>query len=535
MKRIVRSSLLLVAMACVLVGCPGDGSDGPGPVVRVSSTAGCLTIAPGHPSGFTKAIGSTTDALVVRFDELSLYRIDLQGEAPRQLNTPPPLPEVPASCPSGIDSDSDGRGDEDWYLNQGFGKFGGCIGKVASGQVLAISENRVAVTTSNIEQILFLDAHSGELRNIQLDTPASSPSFDPADWPFWPAFGDRPYRTAFSTLTCINEPGLVDSSGLPAPPFLRCDPTVEGFSTNFTADVALSASRFFVATSNWVGQGRFLPGTVLVFDYDTSISPPRVSPHETSAVIRTTAYNATSITPYTTPSGRELLLVGLTGSILPDGSAVVTDSAIDVIDANSLTLIATIPLGAAGLGFGRLAIDPTQRIALAGSTIRRALYAIDLAALDDPMLGLGPQTLPIILDGMTPGFRDARVYSDANPFVLPKRSDGPLDTRCFSNTSVAIKNNGSFVAASDKCDGTITRLELSLPGARTDTIDPFSVLHSPELLVVAAPFDANGETRDIDRVLLRDGVPGIDFTGPDLHYIAGQESGAACAFRVDAR
>ena len=529
-----RPLFLGLFFACTLsqLACPGDGSDGPAPIVRFASTPECLTLAGKFPSGFAKLPGTNLEALAIQFSPPALIRVELENQPPTQAYDAPALPEVSPGCGSGIDSDSDGLADADRARALGFG----VCPQVQPGTLLPLDGTRVAITTSDIEQILFADPRDGALRHVDLDPPAAGPGYVPADWPFWPAPGVRPFRTAFSTLTCVEGPGLADSLGDPILSPLRCDPRVNGFFTRLTADVAEIDDRLFVATSNLIVAPRFSPGTVLVFDYDESADPPRVGPHPTNAVIFTSAFNPTSLQPYTTPGGRQLLLVGITGSILPDGSAVVTDSAIDVIDATTLTLIATIPLGPAGLGFSRIEIDPTNRIGLAGSAIGRALYAIDLTALDDPMLGLGPQTLPIVLDGMTPGFPDARVFTAANPFALPKRSDGPLDSICFSATSVAIKDDGSFAAASDSCDGTITRLVLNLPTLRTDPIDPLRVLVVDRLIRVAAPLvpSAIGETRDIGRVLIRDGTPAINFAGPDVHYLAGREEGAVCGVRVDA-
>lgn len=524
--------LVTFLLGPALLGCPGDASDGQAPLRILNSTASCLTIAAKFPSGLAKIPGNDREAVAIQFDPPALFRVNLETEPPTSAFVPPPLPEVLSTCSSGVDSDSDGIADSDRSVALGIPR----CRKPQPGTVRPLDPTRAAVTTSDIEQVLFLDPRDGSLRHIQLDAPAAGPGFDPDDWFFWPLAGVTPYRTAFSTITCVDGPGFVDSLGDPILAPLRCDPLVNGFRTNLTADVAVVGSRLFVATSNLIQAPRYAPGTVLVFDYDTSIDPPRVGPHATNAVILTSAYNATSLTPYQTPSGRDLLLVGLTGAIQGDGSAAVTPAAIDVVDTDTLTLIATIPLGLTGLGFSGLAIDPSNRLALAGSALRRQLVGIDLAALDDPTLGLGPQTLPIVLDGMTPGFPDARVFSESNPFALPKRPDGPLDTVCFSQTSVDIKDDGSFALASDRCDGTMTRLFISLPASRLTAIDPGTVLTVDRRIDVAAPLlpSSTGETRDIGRVLIRDGTPTVDFQGPDVYYLAGEEAASVCGVRIDA-
>ena len=242
--------------------------------------------------------------------------------------------------------------------------------------------------------------------------------------------------------------GLSDSLGDPIGLNQFCDDTRNGFVTRFTAGGALIDDRLFVATSNLLRSSRaqFAPGTVLIFEFDTSFDPPRARPDSATSLILTTGFNPTTVTPYTTPSGRDLALVGVSGAIaLGTGPDLIrTDSAIDVIDVATRELIATIPLGRAGLGFTGLAIDPTGRIALIGAATDRALFGIDLAALDDPSIGFGSEPLPILLDGSTPGFRDARLYDADSPFLLPKRANGPPDSQCTTQISVRARERLQF-------------------------------------------------------------------------------------------
>lgn len=530
--------LLLLTCAC---GCPaGDGTDGPTPIVRISSTPDCRVIGGGFPSGFAALPGAPDQAAVVKFGigELAVIGLDLDGEPPTPLvAAAPPLPEAAGRCRPGLFVDSDSNGIADRDDNDVLGLRNGfpCGLDPQPGSLEALASDLVAVTTSGYEQILFFDPRNGELRSVQLAPPPAGPGFDPADWRLWPAAGVRPFQTGLSTWACAYGAGLVDSSGAPVGAEPLCDPGRDGFLTSFTSDVVRSTDRLFAATSNLlpVRGSRFAPGTVLVFDFDERVTPPRIAPAATDAVRLTTGYNPTSLAVYTTPAGRELVLIGLTGALTRDGD-LVTASAVDVLDATSLDLIATIPLGFAGLGFDGFAIDATGRIAVIGAVASRALYAIDLAALDDPNLGLGPETLPIVLDGMTPGFPDARVYDAARPFVLPKRPDGPLDSVCVAQTSVAIRDDNGFVAATEYCDGTITRIELALPIARTTPLDPDTTLRVDTLLEALAPGSAVFEQRFPGDVLIRSGTPGIDYEGPDVYFTFGDPEGGVCGFRVDA-
>ncbi len=536
MNRGIRLAIALLLSG--LVGCPaGDATDGPTPVVRIASTPECRVVGGGFPSGLAALPGAAGRAAVVRFGigELAVIGLDLNGEPPTPLAAapPPPLPEVAGqSCPGlRVDSDSNGIADSD--DNFAIGLF--CGIDPQPGTLLPLAADLVAVTTSGYEQILFVDPQDGTLRYVQLDPSPAGPAFDPADWPLWPDAGTRPFQSGFSTRACVYGADLVDSEGDSVGVESDCDPGRIGFFTSYTSDVLRANGRLFVATSNLlpVRGTRFAPGTVLVFDFDEGVSPPRAAPVAAGAIRLTTGYNPTSLAAYTTPAGRELVLVGLTGALTGAGD-LLTRSSIDVIDATSLELIATIPLGFAGLGFDGFAIDATGRIAVIGAVANRALYAIDLAALDDPSLGLGPETLPIILDGMTPGFRDARVHDASRPFALPKRADGPLDSVCVPQTSVAIRDDNGFAAATEYCDGTITRIDLTLPAERTTPLDPDTTLRVDTVFEALAPGDAVFEPRFPGDVLIRPGTPGLDYDGPDVHFTFGDPEGGVCGIRIDA-
>ena len=396
----------------------------------------------------------------------------------------------------------------------------------------------VALSTSSYEQLVFLDPRSGETRPIELETPLASTSFDPADWPFWPSPGLPTIRSALSTRVCVYT-DRQDSLGESLGPNRFCDDTREGFVTRFTAGSAVVGDRLFVATSNLLrsSQARYAPGTVLVFDIDRSVDPPRLRPDATGGVILVSGFNPTSLEPYTTRGGRRLLLVGVSGAIAigTDPDRIRSESAIDVIDADSRTLIATIPLGRAGLGDSAISIDPTRRIALVGAFTSRALFGIDLAALDTLDPGPGPEPLPIRLDGTMSGFPDARLYDSATPFVLPKRADGPSPSQCATLTSVAFSQAESYAVATDFCDGTISVLGVAVPPDRDSPLDPASVLTLERVENVVSPVidTATGRLRAIDRVLIRPGRAGIDYTGPDVYFTAGLPEGAVCGVRIN--
>jgi hypothetical protein len=535
LKRLVAMSLLAV----VNWGCPGNGSDGQSPQIRFMNSPECIRFAGGFPPGFTALPGSGRVAAVVLFFPTAVLGLDLDREPPGLLanSAIPNFPGVVCDrCGGivGVDSDSDGVADICRSDEVGFT----CLSPVA-GSLAAIDADLVALSTSNYEQAVFIDPRDGTTRRVERDTAAASASFDPADWPVWPAPGVRPVRSAISTRACVytQKP---DSLGVALGPNQFCDANREGFVTRFTSGTTVVGDTLFAATSNLLrsSQARYAPGTVLAFDLDTSANPPIVRPQADRAILFTSGFNPTSLAPYTTPSGRQLVLVGVSGAVAigtgPD--LVRTDSAIDVIDGDSRRVKATHPHGPAGLGATGIAIDPAKRVALIGAFTSRELFGVDLAALDDPRLGLGPETLPIVLDGTTPGFRDARIFDATDPFVLPKRPDGPADSRCSTITSVAISQVESYAVATDFCDGTISVLDIDVPPSRSTPIDSTTLLSVMRVEDVASPIvdTATGFTRAIDRVLIRRGRPGIDFTGPDVYFTAGLPEGAVCGVRINA-
>jgi hypothetical protein len=333
-------------------------------------------------------------------------------------------------------------------------------------------------------------------------------------------------------------PDPFDSLGDPISAETRCDPAVPSYFTNLTDGTAMAAGRLFAATSNLRSSSRaaFYPGTVLVYAWDEVDGAPRVRPHVDKPMLFTTGFNPTALTRYVTPSGRELVLATVSGAIGvgTGGSNPRTEAAVDVIDAQALRVAASIPLGVAGPSFEPLAIDPGGRVALLGASSQRQLYAVDLAPLDDPRLYEGSGD-PVLLDGLTAGFPDARIFYADRPLVLPDRSDGPADAQCEGLTHTAINAAGIEAFATDHCDGTLTRIRLALAGSPPVPVPPdrFQVFRQDDLV---APLTAAsvGLPRAPGPLRVRVGVPGLDYTGPDVFLTLGEPDGQLCGVRVNA-
>lgn len=530
--------LLLCGVIVLALGCEGDGSDGASPrIVRRSGE--CLPVDGSFPSAFVTLPGAANEAVVTQVSAGNVLGIDLDRDPPTLLASGaiPSLPRVPScsACGGNPSADSDGDGVADRCASQERGFR--CQSPIA-GSLSVVANDFVFLATSAYEQLIAFVPQTSELREIEIEMPPASPSFDPGDWPFWPDPGTRASRTGFSTRACVYT-DAPDSLGDPVGISPFCASDRQGFATAFSAGSTVAADRLFVATSNLrsSAEARYYPGTLLVFEFDRSFDPPRIRPDPERAVLFTSGFNPTATQTYSTPTGRELVLVAVSGatSLSQGADRVRTNSSVDVFDATSRLLIATIPLGRAGLGDASIEIDPTSRIALLGAFTSREIFGIDLAPLDDPTLGTPGAPLPVLLDGSVPGYPDARLFTAEAPFRLPKRTNGPPDSVCVTSTSVAISQSEGNAVASDFCDGTLSVLDIALPPSRLTALDPDTTLSLLRTENVTAPLvpSATGQNRAINRVLFRDGRPGIDFTGPDVYFTVGLSEGAVCSHRVN--
>jgi hypothetical protein len=503
----------------------GSGDGGSPPRIEVSNAdARCLTLSSAFPAGFD--LLPSGNGVVAQDTPPSVLGLDLRGSAPTLLARDP-IPAIPA--------DSDGDGQDDASASRAH--FGRALTPLL-GSVEALTNELVLASASNYEEVLSVDPGSGALRALRVETPAGERA---SDVPLLPAPGTSALRSAISTRRCVYPPSDLDSRGDPIGLEARCPGTSPSYFTRLTAGSEVISGRLFVATSNLRSSGlaSFFPGTVLVFELDTQSDPPRVRPDPRTALLFTTGFNPTQVTAHTNALGRALALVTVTGAIGSGSGAsnLRGESAVDVIDVESLRVVATIPLGVAGPSFDDLAIDPSGRIALLGSTSQRVLFAIDLRALDDPALFAGLTSAspapPIRLDGTQPGFPDARIFDASTPLVLPDRGDGPPSATCDGFTHVAIGGLGDRAYASDFCDGSIATLELDLVGA------PFPLPRERIRVLASEAVFAPNTPASLTRlrapgiVRARVGRAGIDYPGPGVFALAGQPEGTVCGIALD--
>ena len=454
-------------------GCEGTGGDQPGRIVQQASDPRCAPLAGFFPSGLDLMPNEPSKGVVMQFIPKALLAFDLQ-------TSPPTLLNQTASPPFPSDSDGDGLSDieafrdaglcppppSDWPIHL---EFPPCTADPKPGHVESVRDDLALVTTSNYEQVLFMRPQDGRLIELPIQNPEDTENHRTADWPLLPEAGTTALRTALSTKTCIYPDPALDSGGNPIAMALGCEEDRASFTTSFTAATAQSEAFLFVATSNLASpeEARFNPGSVLVFHFDKGSEWPQVSPHTDQPFIQTSDFNPTALANYTTTSGRPLILVTNTGEISASGQ-IQGDSSIDVIDVETLDLVARYPLGRAGAR-GAIRIDPSGRVGLLGAESRRAVYAIDLAPLDDPALYHRQGLPPIDLDGHSPNFPDGRIFWAERPLSWPGRPDGPSSTKCPTRTETTFSPSGENAYATDWCDGSITVFSIDFLSPPPDT------------------------------------------------------------------
>lgn len=507
-----------LALALAALACEGGGDGGGGLEVKREPIApGCTPLGRSFPSGLAILPSVLPGRAVAALPDIpSVWSFELEGDTPRVL----------AVHPLGPDSDADGVADRDAMR-----AITGLPLSAVTGDVAAPADDLALVSTSGYEQVLVHDAATAQPRGVVLELPAAAPA---GRLPLWPPPGEARLRTGVSTLACIFPPDPTDSEGTAIGEHAACPPGAPSYLTTFTAGKALAGGRLFVATSNLAGASRYRPGTVLVFTWSDAGGTPRVAPDPATPVLFTRGFNPTGMRRIVTAAGRELVLVTTTGAIGAGSGAgnVRSESGVEVIDPSVPRVAAVIPLGFAGPSFDALSVDAGGRIGWLGASSQRQLYAVDLRALEDDALyaASGP---PALLDGMSAGRPDARVFHADAPLVLPDRADGAPPASCEGFTHAAVNAAGNEVFATDFCDGTLTRVRMDLAGSPPPPWPGlrFQIAGQQDAF---APLPAIGLLRAPGAVRVRPGEPGADYSGPDVLVVVGQPEGQLCALRVDA-
>ena len=470
-----------------------------GPSVAVSQNA-CVTLPEPMPVGLSLVTGATDRILVANSEPAAVIPLDIATQPP-SVATPGAVPKIP--------DDSNGDGDVD--ANPVLEGIVGDDPNVPPGFALATS-------TAN-EQVLFVSPTTDELV---------------------PLFVDGELRTSVPTGVDVTPEEDAESS--------HGDPVTDPFTTSFTSGVAVTGTRAFVSTSNVMdGAGTedpiYQPGTILVFTLDFGLG----SIDSTPQVIFTTRYNPTDVTPYTLPSGRNFILVTSTGALgvsnetrlgLATGATEAGKAgAIEVIEVfpgivDDPALVAVIPLGETAPGFGKVTIDRRDWIGTLGSLVERRVLAVDLRVLQE--LPADPPDEPVILDGSSVGFNPV---IDAPSLNIPAIGGGPPAEACAGTVVATAWASDDRLLALEFCDGTVSSWQVDLrgnPGGSTSPLPPDRFSLRTVLRAVAPLVGAGaGQLQGPLGMVVRPGIPGVSFVGPDVFLLVGLPEGALCGLASD--
>lgn len=545
MRRILTLFIVAAALPGIAGNCGGDGSGGDPPIFERSSDGDCLPLIGKFPPGFDMLPGGAGHAVAVQFDPAAVVFTDLNGERPSLLSD-----DVVLGVPP--DTDGDGVNDDQQPLCDANPR----MRSATMGIPFGVSPDLAFVASSGYEQVMFFSSPRGAMERLLVTNPDSTPdgSYHAEDYLLLPNEGESELWTALSTKACIyltdDAPvDPVDSRGQPIGQDACCDriPDVPSYVTRFTAGMTRVGNRLFVATSNLyrASTGQFQPGTILIYDFESAAEPFELQPHTSKPLLFTTGFNPIGMQSYRTKAGRDLVVVTGRGAITlgVGSSGILSEGFLDFIDAETLRVVATIPLGFGAPSGDAVAIDPKRRIAMVGSTNMRVLFAADLAPLEDPRLYLGDEV--IRLDGSNPNFPDARIFDAESPFEIPARNDGPNPIVCPGWTHVAINESGTNAYAIDRCDGTLSIVDLEIPDTACGPAGPKpgeccnrvplpqACFDLQRVSNLTAPFNEPELPHAPSAIAVRPGEPGVDYTSPDVFYISDLSEGRFCSVRID--
>lgn len=528
MSRLVFAAAFCAAGFSLGGGCgggSGSGSGGAPPVIQVVAPADdrcAVVLASPFPPGFDFVPGVPGRVVVAGFDPPAVLPVDVSSTTPRAaFANPPDLGTTiqNAACLGFRDPVPDG--------------------------IFALNDGQALLTTSGCEGVTLVDPANGAALPFDVDVPAGST----LEALFLPAPGTQAIAPSLGTFACIRPAaGTLDSRGDPIGTHGDCGGPGPSYPTVFTAGVAVAAGRLFVVTSNLIldagsANPGYAPGTVLIFDLDLAASPPKVGPNAATPFLVTDRFNPIEATAYTTPGGRELVLVTVAGAVgivaddpgtpeVESGGLALTPGAIEVLDANTLEWVARIPLGLVGLSGDGLTIDPSGRVGVVGSGALREVYLVDLEPLDALP---GAPVPPILLDGSDGrvGNADARIFFGGSALAIPKRPDGAGAECGALVTGLAFDAAGTKFYAGEDCDGTLTTVGMDLAGAPPVPVprDRFGVLGQQNVAAPLGP-DTAGEPARPGMIEVRPGNP-ADYAGPDVFVLLGSPEGVLCGIRID--
>lgn len=439
-------------------------------------------------------------------------------------------PQIPAGRrPVPIPADSDGNGTDDVNEEDG--------GMPKIDDIVVVTAQLSFLPTFEKDGLLLFSPTEG-IVSTDVSTPGK---FTPGDNPQLPNPGDVRIQTGISTMTCINPADNPasdprDSGGNPVMTDECPIGTPTGSFTRRTSGVAIDSllNLALVTSANTLGRGGdHQPGVVTVYQ----LEPDQISPHQQFpgsskdiTTIFTSGFNPTDVVIYptnpATGESRRFALVAVSGVSGAMASPDATDAFIDVIDIETLQLVAKYPLGAAAISSAGIRIDPAAKIAVVGSAVAREIYAVDLEVLETVVIDtMRPAGGPLDLSTACGVMACGVIFDADDPLAIDRlgRTDCP-----GSILGLAFNFAGTLLFATDNCDGSFITTKL-ISGAKGKAHFGKPVAHD-----FAAPRDSTSDRpRGAGKIVVRP-EPLTSYDGPDVFALIDEPEGMVCALFAEA-
>lgn len=256
---------------------------------------------------------------------------------------------------------------------------------------------------------------------------------------------------------------------------------------SYPAGLAVANNKLYITMSNYISPimpAVAAPGIVRIFNVLDS------SPYLTEAKrpVITTDFNPTGMTVL--PDG----LIAITNSGVSDISGGVahpiTNSGIDLLNPMNDLIEGNISLGKASLSFQEMAVTSDGKTAYIGSASFGEVYAIDLV-------------------------NRTVLHDRTNPITITGNSEG---SDYLSSIAITCDNWYLFVASYDHSSIYPVDVSVVPPLVTPATFSKPFVLGFPKGVTAENPTGAN---TGVGAIAVRPGIPGTDYTGPDLFALTG--------------
>ena len=260
-------------------------------------------------------------------------------------------------------------------------------------------------------------------------------------------------------------------------------PAGASLKLSFPSDVAVLGNSIFVLFSNYLRVERpaiTAPGVLLQFSADWDQNQIGVNP----TLITTPYFNPVSITPI-----REKLWIGQSGVIDRQGGQGITqtESAISIWSPEKQQWVKTLSFGTSGLSFDSITTNRDETVGWIGSATRNVLYELDLV-------------------------NTALLHGNTDPIIVSENGGEQHDS--ISDVSISSDEQKIYISSFNQSRVYIANLSRGI----VSSIGDFFPIGHP---AGETPENPSGANTGAGPSKTRPGIPGIDFSGPDLFILSG--------------